>query len=102
MVLAFTTFNAESNMCFGGTGWAIEMVKLLKKVLYVYDVQHKIWFWYNHEQNLFYACDDMSEQQFAVPTLVSKTAIVGIRNIYDFVDALLELQDTFKQSLHIP
>lgn len=102
MVLAFTTFNPESNMCFGGTGWAIEMVKLLKKVLYVYDVQHKISFWYNHEQNLFYACDDMSEQQFAVPTLVSKTAIVGIRNIYDFVDALLELQDTFKQSLHIP
>lgn len=64
-------------MCYGGTGWAIEMAKLLKKVLYVYDVEGNIWFWYNHEQNLFYACDDMSEQQFAVPTLVSKTAIVG-------------------------
>ena len=38
----------------------------------------RFWLWYNHEQNLFYACDDMSEPQFAVPTLVSKTAIVGM------------------------
>ena len=39
MVLAFTCFQPESNLCFGGTGWAVEMAKVLKKVLYVYDVQ---------------------------------------------------------------
>ena len=70
MVLAFTTVQPESNLCFGGTGWTVEMAKLLKKVLYVYDVQHHIWFWYNPEQELFYACDQMSEEQFALPTLV--------------------------------
>ena len=67
----------------------------------VYDVQRNIWFWYRHDQDLFYACDQMSEEQFALPTFLPKTAIVGIRNIYDFPDALLELQDTFKRSLNI-
>ena len=102
MVLAFTSFQPESNLCFGGTGWAVEMAKLLNKILYVYDVQRHIWFWYRHDQDLFYACDQMSEDQFALPTFLPNTAIVGIRNIYEFPDALLELQDTFKRSLNIP
>ena len=102
MVLAFTTFQPESNVCFGGTGWAVELAKLLKKILYVYDVQRNIWFWYRHDQDLFYACDQMSEEQFALPTFLPKTAIVGIRNIYDFPGALLQLQDTSKRSLNIP
>ena len=94
MVLAFTTFQPESNVCFGGTGCAVEMTKLLKKILYVYDVQRNIWFWYRHDQDLFYACDQMSEEQFALPTFLPKTA--------DYPDALLQLQDTSKRSLNIP
>ena len=94
MVLAFTTFQPESNVCFAGTGCAVEMIKLLKKILYVYDVQRNIWFWYRHDQDLFYACDQMSEEQFALPTFLPKTA--------DFPDALLQLQDTSKRSLNIP
>ena len=101
MVLAFRSFQPESNLCFKGTGWAVEMAKLLNKILYVYDVERKTWFWYNHQHDLFYACDQMSEDQFALPTFLPKTAIVGIRNIYDFPDAFLELQDTFKRSLNI-
>lgn len=101
MVLAFTNFQPESNLGFGGTDWTVEMAKVLKKVLYVYDVQHHIWFWYNHEQELFYACDEMSEEQFALPTFVQRAAILGVRNSYDFPHALLELQDTFKRSLAI-
>jgi len=93
MVLALTQFQPESNLCFGGTGWAVEMAKLLNKALYVYDVQRNIWFWYNPLQELFYACDQMTEEQYALLTLVKKTAIVGIRNIYDYPEALLELQD---------
>ena len=27
---------------------------------------------------------------------------MGVRNIYDYPDALLELQDTFKRSLNLP
>ena len=51
---------------------------------------------------MFYACDQMSEEQYALPTLVKKTAIIGMRNIYDYPEALLELQETFKRSLHLP
>ena len=101
MVLAFTRFQPESNLCFGGTGWAVEMAKPINKILYVYDVQRHIWFWYRHDQDLFYACDQMSEEQFALPAFLPNIAIVGIRNVYDFPDALLELQDTFKRSLNI-
>ena len=43
----------------------------------------------------------MPEEQFALPTFLPQTAIVGVRNIYDFPEALLELQDTFKSSLKI-
>ena len=57
-------------------------------------VQRNIWFWYRHDQDLFYACDQMSEEQFALPTFLPKTA--------DFPDALLQLQDTSKRSLNIP
>jgi len=99
MVLAFTIFQPESSMCFGGTGWAVEMAKLLNKILYVYDVEKKIWFWYRQDQDLFYACDEMSEEQFVLPTFLSRTAIVGIGNIYDYPDALLELNETFKRSI---
>ena len=53
MVLAFTCFQPVSSLCFGGAGWAVEMAKILKKVLYVYDVQRNTWFWYNPEQDLF-------------------------------------------------
>ena len=101
MVMAFANFQPESNVCFGGTGWAVEMAKLLKKILYVYDVDKNIWFWYRYDQDLFYACDQMSEDQFALPTFLPRTAIVGIRNIYDFPDGLLELNDLFKRSLHL-
>ena len=31
MVMAFTCFQPESHLCFGGTGWAVEMAKVLKK-----------------------------------------------------------------------
>ena len=102
MVLAFTCFQPERNVCMGGTGWAVEMSKVINKVLYVYDVERNIWFWYNPNQDLFYTCDQMSNEQYALPTLVPKTAIVGVRNLYDYPEALLELQETFKRSLNLP
>ena len=102
MVLAFTCFQPERNVCMGGTGWAVEMSKVLNKVVYVYDVERNIWLWYNPTKDMFYACDQMSEEQYALPTLVKKTAIIGMRNIYDYPEALLELQETFKRSLNLP
>ena len=102
MVLAFTCFQPQRKVCMSGTGWAVEMSKVLNKVLYVYDVERNMWLWYNSHQDLFYACDQMSEEQFALPTLAKKTAIIGVRNIYDYPEALLELQETFKRSLNLP
>ena len=102
LVMAFTCFAPERKVCMGGTGWGVEMAKVLNKVLYVYDVEQNIWFWYNPKEEFFYACEQMSEEQYALPTLVQKTAIIGVRNIYDYPLALLELQDTFKRSLNLP
>ena len=102
LVMAFTWFAPERKFCMGGTGWGVEMAKVLNKVLYVYDVEQNIWFWYNPKEDFFYACEQMSEEQYALPTLVQKTAIIGVRNIYDYPLALLELQDTFKRSLNLP
>ena len=102
MVLAFTCFDPSRIVCMGETGWTVEMCKLLNKVLYVYDVEQNMWLWYNPKEEKFYTCDQMSEEQYAIPTLVQETAIIGMRNIYDYPLALLELQDTFKRSLNIP
>ena len=44
----------------------------------------------------------MSDEQFALLTFLPRTAIVGVKKIYDFLNASLELNDTFKRSLHVP
>ena len=78
------------------------MAKLLKKVLYGYDVQHNIWFWYRHDQEIYSTpAIKCQKTSFVLPTLVPGTAILGVGNIYDYPDALLELQETFKRSLHL-
>ena len=33
------------------------------------------------------------------PTLIGRTAIIGLRNIYDYPDALLQMNDLFKRRL---
>lgn len=43
----------------------------------------------------------MSEEHIAKPTYLARTAILGMRNIYDFLDALLEVNELFKRSLSI-
>ena len=73
MMMAFTLFQTESNLCHEGTGWTVEMAKILKKILYVHDVECNIWLWYKHEQDLVYTCDQMSEEQIALPTFLPKT-----------------------------
>ena len=38
----------------------------------------------------------MTEEQIMNPTLMSRTAIIGVRSMYDYADALLEMNDLFK------
>ena len=35
----------------------------------------------------------MTEEQIMTPTLMSRSAIIGVRNIYDYPDALLEMNE---------
>ena len=93
-VLAFTCLSLTTQGCPGGTGWGVDMAKVLRKSLYVYDVERRGWFWYNPSQEVFHACDP---DQY--PTLVQKTAIIGMRHIDEYPDALLELQNTFHRSV---
>ena len=102
MVMAFTCFQPESHLCFGGTGWAVEMAKVLKKKPVCVRCGAGHWFWYNPDQDWFYVCEQMSEKQYALPTLAQQTAIMDVRNLYDYPDAVLELQETFKRSLNLP
>ena len=44
-------------------------------------------------------CEEMTEEQIMNSTLMSRTAINGVRNIYDYPDTLLEMNDLFKRRL---
>ena len=44
-------------------------------------------------------CEEMKEEQIMNSTLMSRTAIIGVRNIYDYPDTLLEMNDLFKRRL---
>ena len=44
-------------------------------------------------------CEEMMEEQIMNSTLMSRTAIIGVRNIYDYPDTLLEMNDLFKRRL---
>ena len=44
-------------------------------------------------------CEEMTEEQIMNSTLMSRTAIIGVRNTYDYPDTLLEMNDLFKRRL---
>ena len=41
-------------------------------------------------------CEEMTEKQIMNPTLISRSAIIGVCNIYDYPNALLEMNDSNK------
>ena len=93
-VLAFTSVSPSSHTCPGGTGWAVEMAKVLQKDLYVYNIASDEWCWYNLYEHVLVTCEP---EQY--PSLVRKTAIIGLRNIDEYPTALLALRETFHHSL---
>ena len=44
-------------------------------------------------------CEEMTEKQIVNSTLMSRTAITGVHNTYDYPDTLLEMNDLFKRRL---
>ena len=109
MVLAFTVFQPSRTVfglqvnktCMGGTGWAVEFAKMLRKTLYVYALDLNFWFWFNHDEGVFEQCDGMSETQICLPTFMPTTAIVGVRNFSEFPEGILELEATFSRSVNL-
>ena len=92
-VLAFTSLSPTSHACPGGTGWAVEMAKVLQKDLFVYNVESDTWCWFNPFLNEFVVC---GQDQY--PSLVRKTSIIGMRSIDDYPEALVALRETFHRS----
>ena len=41
-------------------------------------------------QRIVKRCEEMKEEQIMNSTLMSRTAIIGVRNIYDYPDTLLD------------
>ena len=109
MVMAFTMFQPNctvfglqvNKVCMGGTGWAVEFAKMLRKPLYVYELELNFWYWFNHDEGIFEQCDGMSEKQICLPTFMPTTAIVGVRNFSEFPDGIAELESTFYRSVHL-
>ena len=44
-------------------------------------------------------CEEMTEEQIMNSTLMNRTASIGVRNIYDYPDTLLQMNDLFKRRL---
>ena len=109
LVLAFTCFEPRKTVfglpvnttCMGGTGWAVEFAKMLRKPLYVYELTLDFWFWYDYDNSRFEQCEGMSDTFVCLPTFVPKTAIVGVRNFSEFPQGNLELERTFARSLFL-
>ena len=109
MVLAFTIFQPSRTVfglqvnktCMGGSGWAVEFAKMLRKTLFVYALDLNFWFWFNHDEGVFEQCDAMSEKQIYLPTFTPTTAIVGVRNFSEFPDGVAELESTFSRSVNL-
>ena len=72
----------------GGTGWGVEMARLLYKPLYLYSLTHNRWFEYDHFEDRFETCLE------PVVSLMGKTcAIVGTREMEDHTDPWRSLQN---------
>ena len=79
LVLAVGYSDALHKHLLGGTGWSVVMAQLLGKPVYVFDVDHEEWLWWNPTQGQYQQCEGMTEDYIALPTLQDKTALVGTR-----------------------
>ena len=92
-VYAFGKFarNSQGLECVdGGTGWGVEMARLMHKPLYLYSMTHNRWFEYDRVEDRFEACLE------PITSLMGKTcAIIGTRNMEAHTDPWRSLQNMF-------
>ena len=79
LVLVFGYLDPMAIHVNGHGGWAVDMAKTMHKPLYVFDLRHECWCWWNEEGRQFQDQNHMSERWIQPPTLQDKTAIVGPR-----------------------
>ena len=74
--------NSQGLECVdGGTGWGVEMARLMHKPLYLYSMTHNRWFKYDRVENRFEACLE------PIMSLMGKTCvIIGTRNMEAHTD----------------
>ena len=81
LVLVFAYLDTMAKHVNGPrTGWAVEMAKIQHKPLYVFDLRHEEWCWWNEEEQIFQDQHHMSDRWIQPPMLQTKTAIVGPRD----------------------
>ena len=92
LVLALGYFDTLRKHVLGLTRWTVAMAQMLKKPLYVFDVDMEKWYWWNPTLEEYQPCEGMTETQVCNPTLQDHTAIVGTREqasvIYPTLDSL--------------
>ena len=80
LVLVFGYLDTMAVHVNGHSGWAVDMAKTMHKPLYVFDLRHEVWCWWNAEDKQFQDQHHMSERWLQPPTLQDKTATVGPRD----------------------
>ena len=80
LVLVFGFLDPMAKHVNGHSGWAVDMAKSQHKPLYVFDLRHEEWCWWNAQDQQFQDQHHMSDHWLRPPTLQDKTAIVGPRD----------------------
>jgi len=73
-IFAIGTIKNNFTQVDGGTGWAVQMAIDCKKPVYLYDINHNLWFRYNDTVSMFSVIDNM-------PLLPTNFAGIGTRKI---------------------
>ena len=79
LVLVFGYLDTMAVHVNGHSGWAVDMAKIMHKPLYVFDLRHEEWCWWNARDKQFQDQHHMSHRWIQPPILQDKTAIVGPR-----------------------
>ena len=92
-VIATGSFDDTTQLVEGGTGWGVEFAKMLKKPLFlndVNDVDVNHWLEYNHEDKCF-----KKTAHGVIPYFYPSTAVIGTRDIEPYPIAIQRLQQAF-------
>lgn len=74
----------------GGAGWAAQMAKDRNVLLFLFDLTHHEWMYWDSADQRYRQCEGMSDTWVSTPTLFPMTTIVGSRDTPPIVFSDLE------------